>query len=228
MAKVGKYANTKFSSGVPLRVGDRRYTQDRIRDFWYLAEQIGLSVKDLVGSIPAVLQGGIVTQGTSTSLNITAGYGYAEYITPIPDTWSTNPPATTNADVGGVRIEWSTQTNMGSVAGKCSVFSLTTDGVTINYCKVKYLETDGNTRQRAKAAGTYSYEVTPDYTFVVNVVAPTSSEIELARFTSSAGTHTFLTSIQHRTHVNMLGDKIGMNLEFQSTTTPPIIKSGSI
>jgi hypothetical protein len=93
-----------------------------------------------------------------------------------------------SADIEARRVAWTAQTNL-AIAGA------TLDGVTVNYVKVKYAETNGETRARKKKAGSYAYERIPSYTITVNSTSPVEgTEIVLATFTgSTGGTFTFST-----------------------------------
>jgi len=178
---VNKYSNLKYSGDVPLKTGDRRFAQDRIRDFWFIMDHAGLLGQDYnYPDTKFIAYGGVVSKGSGDTLDITAGAGYAPFSAYIPDTWAAFPPVKVAADVAMARIAWAQQTNM-------AIASAVLNGASVNYVKAKYAETDSNTRQRAKAPGTYSYEVTPGYTFTVDTVAPTAYEICLGTFKGSTG-----------------------------------------
>lgn len=211
---IDKYSNQQYSGGVPLRVGDRRFSQDRVRDFWFHMDRLGLSIEDIYGMLPILLSGGVVTQGAGSSLDITAGYGYAKFSVTIPNSFASTPPSTSSADVEAVRVSWGAQNDINAASGNCSVYTVVDDGATVQYVKMRFLETDGNTRARAKATGTYSYEVTPDFDLVVDAVAPTDYDIVLATFTSSGGTYTITTYTANSlsySSIQDISDKIDLN-----------------
>ena len=195
---IGKHHNQQYGtlggSNVPLRTGDRRWSQDRIRDFWFHQDRIGQIIADLFDSIPILLSGGVVSQGAGASLNITTGFGYAKFEVDIPDSFASLPPTVTQEDIEAIRVAWAAQTNINAGNANCSVYDITDDGATVHYVKMRYLETDGNTRTRAKYTGSYAYEIIPEFDLQVDDVAPTDYDIELATFTSSGGTYTFLTN----------------------------------
>ena len=178
-----KHHNFTFDGGspdLPLATGDRYYAQDLARDFNSLRDHVGNVLKDISTNFPVVIEGGGVEQGAGDSLTIASGVGYAKFQVTIPDDSTVLPMTTTTADIEAIKIEWTNQINM-------TLPSATLDGVTTNYVKVRYVEGDTNTRQRAKKAGTYPCEKTPGFFIDVNSTAPTDYEVCLAEFTGSTG-----------------------------------------
>ena len=176
-----KKLNTLFDGAIPYFLGDRYYGQDLIRDHHYLQDRLGLVLKDVKGGVcPIVISGGVISQGTGDTLNITACIGYHKLSVEIPDSFATLPPTKMNADIDAIRVSSTQQTDM-------AIASATLDGVTRNYVKVAYTETNGNTRTRAKKTGTYAYEIIPSFTITVNAVAPTDYEVCLGSFVGSTG-----------------------------------------
>jgi len=194
---ISKFHNQQYSGNVPLRVGDRYFSQDRILDFRYLQDRMGIIYEDVIGQLPILLSGGVVTQGAGLSLDITAGYGYAKHSVEIPNSFASTPPTKSSADIEGLRITWGTQNDINAASSNCSVYTVVDDGATVQYVKMRFLETDGNTRTRAKAAGSYAYEVEPDFDLQVDDVAPTDYDILLATFTSAGGVYTITASTTH-------------------------------
>lgn len=194
---VGKHHNPQYSTGLPLAVGDRYYGQDLFRDFRYLQDLAGLTGMDLSGMGPFFISGGVVTQGAGLNLNITLGVGYAAHSVDIVDSYSSLPPTTTTADIAFKRIAWSAQTNMNASSSTCAAYVVVDDGATVQYVKVRYYELDGQTRTRAKKAGTYACEVAPAYKFYIDATPPTAYEVCLCTFTSAAGTYTFSAYTTH-------------------------------
>jgi hypothetical protein len=183
------YGNPKFSGSpsVPVSTGDRYWDQDLQRDHRYYQEQLGLIYNRVFGKEKAILSGLTTTQGAGHTINITSGYGIAKFSVEIlhrVSAW-TIPPSTENDDIFILIRVPSNITNQ-------AITSAVTDGVTVNYVKLAYLETDGNTRARAKKAGSYSYEIEPDYLLTVDDTSPTDYEIVLQTFTSDGATLTFL------------------------------------
>lgn len=175
-----KHLNRKYSGTTPVALGDRYYTQDLIRDFRHAQDIVGQLASDLMITIPRHILGGAVTKGAGDTLNITAGRGWVQHSVEIPDTFSAFPPSKVSADISGVPVWWTQQTNL-------AIASATLNGSATNYVKVRYNELDGNTRVRAKSSGTYSYETVPSFTFVVNTVAPTVYDLCLASLVGTAG-----------------------------------------
>lgn len=177
---VNKKGNYKYNGQIPEMGGDIHRGQDMIRDHWFNQDRIGKVLKDLGEEIPIIISGGEVTQGTGDTLNITACIGYHKYQIEIPDSFASIPPTKMNADVDAIRVESDQQTNM-------AISSATLNGSAVNYVKLRYIETNGNTRQRAKKIGIYSYELIPSFQFVVDTVAPTEYEICLKSFVGTVG-----------------------------------------
>jgi len=179
---IDKKLNLDYNGTIPYISGDRFYPQDYVRDIWHIQDQLGLVFKDLAGQNNFIISGGIVTQGAATDeLNISACVGYVKYQVEIPNTFAATPPSKMNADVETKRVASTVQTNL-DVSGTWN-----NDNSTTNYVKLAYSETNGNTRDRAKAAGNYAYEKVPSFTITVDDVAPTAYEIELARFITEGG-----------------------------------------
>lgn len=192
---ISKHHNYEYDAsspaGVPNAAGDRYYSQDLFRDFTYLIDRLGLVLKDLITQIPIHLSGGVCTQGTGETLNITAGFGYAKHSVQTVNSYGSTPPTTQDEDIESIRIAWTAQTNM-------AIPSYISGGTT-NYIKVNFIEADGSTRNRAKKAGSYYYDQTPSFEFEVDDSAPTDYQICLATFTEAAGTFTFSDYNTHRT-----------------------------
>jgi WD40 repeat protein len=191
------YTNPKFSSGIPLNVGDRHYSQDLVKDFRYHQYRMGLLLEKIFGINTGIIEGLEVSQGTGHTINITSGKGIVPFSLIIPDrvaAWAV-PPSTESVDIITMPVVESDITDM-LIAGA------TTDGTTTNYVKLSFVETDGNTRTRAKKAGSYSYEIIPSYSISVNSIAPTSYEIVLTTFTTDGATITFLGNGSSKVEIN--------------------------
>lgn len=220
-----KHLNWKYNSSLPYALGDRYYSQDLIRDFRYIQDVVGNLAYDVFGQvIPRKISGGVVTKGSGDTLNITAGRGWAAFNVTIPDTFSSLPPSTTTADITAVPVVWTQQTNM-ALAGA------TLNGSAVNYVKVRYTETNGNTRTRAKALGTYSYETTDSFTFIVDTVAPTVYDLVLTTFTGTAGGEfTIADSTYTYPYWSTLSSiPVGSSIDFSGTVIPTgwMIEDGS-
>lgn len=215
-------------AGVPLSSGDREYAQDLYRDINYLQDRLGLILKDLESQIPLLLSGGVVSQGTGATLNITEGYGYAAYQAQVVNSYASTPPTTVNEDIEAIRVAWTAQTNM-------ALPSYTPGGAT-NYVKVRYSDSNSSQRTRAKKAGTYYYDQAPSYTFVVDTSAPTKYDLCLASFVEGAGVFTITPYIAHegtyviknQTSFNNLFVRTGANAyDFNNNVKTVHIKAGT-
>ncbi|DAC71940.1 MAG TPA: hypothetical protein DSN98_07830, partial [Thermoplasmata archaeon] len=176
---IDKHVNTLWGSGIPLIVGDCYRGQDHIRDILYAWDLAGRIVQKALGTFPVLLSGGLVTQGSGDTLNITPASGLVSYDVSIPNDWTVVPPAELAAVMTRL-VQSIQQTNL-------AIASATLNGVATNYVKLRYAETNGNTRQRAKAAGVYAYELVPSFTIVVNTTVPTDYDIVLATFVGNTG-----------------------------------------
>lgn len=182
---MAKHFNHDYDGGapdVPLSVGDRFYGQDRGMDFEFLRDKIGQVIEDLLEDQALKVSGGLVIQGTGDTLTISPCVGYAKFSIDEPgDFGAALPPAVAARDVVA-RVESTQQTDM-------AISSATLDGVTVNYVKLRYVETTVYSRSRAKKAGSYAYAVEPDFEFVVDSTAPGTYDILLATFVGAvAGT----------------------------------------
>lgn len=195
-----RYHNPKYSGtpSIPISVGDRLYAQDFFRNFRHTQSIDGEIYRRMFGLDEAIIEGLIVSQGAGHTLDITAGFAYGKFNVTIPhptNAWAIPPDIDTQDIVALI--------NVPALIDDMAIPSAVTDGATTNYVKIKYTETDGNTRARAKKAGTYAYEVIPSYTVTVDAVAPTSYEVCLETFTSNGATITFLGGYDTRVYNNI-------------------------
>jgi len=210
-----KYLNKKYSSLIPLALGDRYYAQDLIRDQRYSQDLVGQLASDVMGTVPRKISGGVVTKGSGDTLNITLGRGWVGFSVEIPDTFSAFPPSKLSADITGVPVAWTAQTNM-------ALPSATLNGSAVNYVKVQYAEADGNTRARARSSGTYSYETVPSFTIVVDTTAPTVYDLVLTTFTGTAGgAFTIADATYSYPYWSTLSTlPVGSSIDFSGTVVP--------
>jgi hypothetical protein len=203
---INKHHNHEYSGGIPEAVGDRYYSQDLGRDFWYLLDKAGKILDDITNQVPIVLEGGVVSKGTGDTINITAGRGYAGYQVTLPDDFGVaQPPTTINQDIEAIRIQWVAVNNL-------PVTYAVLDGVTVNYVKLRYLDLDLNDRDRAKKAGSYYYEKTPNYVIDVDTTVPTKYNICLATFTGTpGGSFTFSPYLAHRERLSIRPKRLGIS-----------------
>jgi hypothetical protein len=187
---VDKHINLKYSGTTPYNLGDRYYSQDLIRDLLYGWDVAGQLARRLLSTYPALLYGGVVTKGADWAhIDITACYGVADYVVDIPDTFTSLPPSKTTAHMA--RMIYAPAQTAINLAGLTTPATL--DGST-NYVKLQYTEADGNSRTRARAAGTYAYEQTPSYTYYCDTVAPGDHDVVLATLVGDGATYMTITA----------------------------------
>jgi len=177
-----KHSNLKYDALLPLFLGDRRYGQDIIRDFWSQLSSIGTMMQGICGEETFLFKGGQVSQGTSVNrIDITEMFAIIKTSVEIVTDWTTVPPPKMNADVS-IPLNLAAQTDT-------SLATATLDGSTVNYVKAEYNFIDGATRQRVKRSGSYSFEGTPSVSITVDSTAPTEYQLQLATLTGN-GTDT--------------------------------------
>jgi len=170
---ITQHSNLNFASGKPKGLGDILMEQDRLRDFAWLWDRVGALFLDIVGGSAELVSGGVVTQGgTFSEINVTTAILYAPFSVTLGIDGN-NPPGTGTEDITSIRISLPAQTNF-SIAGA------TLDGVTVNYVKVKYSETENLTRSKLKATGTWAFTQLPSEVLTCDAVAPTSYEVAIA------------------------------------------------
>lgn len=170
---ITQHSNLNFASGKPKGLGDILMEQDRLRDFAWLWDRVGALFLDIVGGSAELVSGGVVTQGgTFSEINVTTAILYAPFSVTLGIDGN-NPPGTGTEDITSIRISLPAQTNF-SIAGA------TLDGVTVNYVKVKYSETENLTRSKLKATGTWAFTQLPSAVLTCDAVAPTSYEVAIA------------------------------------------------
>lgn len=181
-----KYFNPRISGGISENNKDRRYSIDFIRDFWNEREFSTSIMQALLNTTDnVILSGGLCTQGSGHTLNITACKGIVNYEVDLPLDWAVIPPNLTATDIP-LLVESTVQTNL-------AIVSATTDGATTNYVKLSYSETPVNLRTKADdpLSGSYYAEIEPTYSIIVDSTAPTSNDLVLATFTTDGATITF-------------------------------------
>ncbi len=171
--------NREYSGGIPLALGDRYHGQDNFRDFDYLLDRAGLIGQDILQQqAKLIISGGVISAGATPAneIDISALVGYIKFEVTVPNTFAAIPPSTVQEDIEFIRTALAAQNDI--VVNGGGNLSATLDGST-NYIKVKYAEADGNTRTRAKKAGSYAYEQAPSSVLTIDTDAPTDKEIVL-------------------------------------------------
>lgn len=185
---IEKYLNPQFDGGspdVPYVVGDRYYGQDLVRDLLHMKEQLGKLAQYFIPS-DRILKGCVPVANGFTAIDISLGVLVFKRQVKIPGVFGASPPPpVSTVDMDALITEIAAITNF-NISG-----SATLNGVATNYIKMAHKYTDENTRNRAKKAGSYAYEISDDYTLTVNTTAPTAYEISLGTLVGDGST--FLT-----------------------------------
>lgn len=179
--------NHVYSGGFPLAAGDRFYSQDLGRDFWFNLDAANRAVSKEFTDFPVLFDDAEVEQGSDYEhIDIALISGLVNFEVTIPNDLSTIPGTTQDVDI-------ITRVDVPALTDEDISVTATLDGAATNYVKITYSESDGNTRNRAKKAGSYAYEKVPAYTLVVNTTAPTDYDLVLAEIVGDGST--FLTII---------------------------------
>lgn len=200
-----KHSNYSYTSGITTNNLDRRYGGDFVRDFYHEKEYNTQIINALFNtSSNTILSGGICTQGTGHTLSITPCQGLVKFAVTVPDSWGVIPPSTTTKDIY-MMVESTQQTSI-------AIPSAVTDGSTINYIKLQYVETPTSTRTKAEdpTLSTYSSEIIPSFELVVNSTANSSYDLLLNAFTTNGTTISFLgTSATRQSIIDLPDMKTG-------------------
>ena len=180
---ITRHGSTKFTGThpnmVPDGLGDLMYEQDRIRDFAFLHDGIGVAAsdlyrKDLTGA-QRPSEGGIVTDHVSSeTVDISAGFGYVKKAVALGTTAAV-PPLTADEDMM-VRVAWPALTAQGTFSG-----------TTTYYVKMAANDANGLSRSRVKAGGTWYFSVDASYLLTISTASPTTYEILLATISVTSG-----------------------------------------
>lgn len=199
-----KHHNYDYLAGptFPEAVGDRFYAQDIFRDFHFSLDNAGRKIAGAYETFPVLIKDSAVKKGTLwTDLDIPIARGIVEYEVDVPLSYAALPPTVTQEDIY-VRIETAAETDF-DISG-----TATLDGVTVNYIKVTYNETDGSSRTRAKKAGTYVYEKAVSYTITVDAVAPTNKDLVLGEVVGDGAASLVITPYTRTRHLNAAYDYV--------------------
>lgn len=176
--------NRLFTGGLPQVHGDKYRPADRIIDMLYLEGKLGDIISNVIPT-PCIVSGLVVTQGTGTTLNISAGSAILK---------DNQTPSFTNNDYNGAATAAVTIAPFPSLADYAGVTNMaiggaTLDGSTINYVKGTITDASAYTRGNLRhPSPVYAYAMSPQIVISVDTVAPTSNEILLSTF---VGTVTF-------------------------------------
>lgn len=189
---------TYDSYEIPKCVGDLYRPQDTARDFNYLKDRAGQALVDIHQKVPVLIEGGAVTQGTGSSLNIAAGVGYVKFQVKCPgDFDAQDPPVTVNRDII-IRLVWTAQTD----------YAVTDPGGSTHYLVLKYKLDDKLDRERyytqdTSLSTTYFYEQEDSFEIAIETTAPEfwvdpDYKLCLASFTGTSGSYTITSYTAHR------------------------------
>jgi hypothetical protein len=196
-AEIPTHFNMGYSTtGVPININDRYYSQDLGRDHWYGLDKTGAILKDISGQDAMIVNGGSVTQTAGTSrINITSGTVYVPYQVTVPLSFDSLPPTTTTQSVDLIRVNFSSITDLDiSTLAVPALFT----GAT-NFVKIKYLDADSSTRSYALRSGNYYYEKRASYTITVDTTPATIYEAILTNIISTATAAPMLINYSSRT-----------------------------
>ena len=211
MSKVSNHHNFDVDgSSYPYNYGDRYFSQDLGRDFFFLLSKMGDTVEKLIATNPCIIKGGVVTQGAGATLNITACEAFAKFSVKVPSSFASVPPTMQSQDIEMILIESTQQTNL-------AIPSYTPGGAK-NYVKLAFAHASGSTRARARRAGSYTYDQSPSYLITCDTTSPVSGyEVVLATFMETGGTFTFATT-ERTANINNEGAKVAIYTALGSNT----------
>ena len=190
-----RHHNADFDSSSPVKfpnfLNDRYFGQDIQRNFWYQLGQSGLAIKGLFGSNGLLFRDGAVEKGTNfDDVNIPESIGYVEFDITVQDeaqAWQV-PALTKTETLQSVRVRTPAVLDF-------DISGATLDGGTTNYLKMAYSETDGRTRTKTHAAGSYAFERIRGVTITADSTPATSKEILLATFIGDGSSSLTVTQV---------------------------------
>ncbi len=212
MGGVVRHHNADFDNSspkIPESLNDRFWGQDWQRNFWYLLEQTGLAVRDLVdfGSATSLLYlGGSIIKGTNwDDINIPISIGYAEFDVIVQDetqAWQV-PALSKTVTMKGMRIKT-------PAINDFDVSGATLDGSTTNYLKMAYVESDGRTRQKSNDSATWTFEKEPSVIITADAIPATDKEVLLATFVGD-GTSSLVITEANTANLDSINTSVALN-----------------
>ena len=176
-----KHHNWDYVGDIPVATGDRYYAQDMTRDRWFEYQKSSVILRGLYANYPILLEDSYVVKGTAwNQIDIPSVGGIINYDVKVPDSFASIPP-TTKFETIAIKVITEGQSDY-------TMSSATLDGVSTNYVKVRYTEINGNSRNRAKKAGSYVYEKQPHYIITVDTTVPSDYHLVLAEIVGDGAT----------------------------------------
>jgi hypothetical protein len=210
------FHSPKYTGGVPDAAGDRYWSQDLLRDFLHHTDENGKALMATVypwhdgdtetnGFLKrAVIKSDGISDGGGNTINIGNVLGVVSVEVTIPDSFASSPPSTDTLKIA-VPLRWEYEAAIAPA-------SPTLDGSTPNYVilKVALTEVSGKSRQRAKAAGTYTYEYRWETSYRTSTSSVTAdNEINIGYFTGTGGgTFTVVNEIESGVYSNPSIEKV--------------------
>jgi len=145
-------------------------------------------MNDLIGNALIVKSGDVVQGSSVTQVNIPNAIGYAKYQITVQDegqAWQV-PAKTKSEDLESIRIVITARTDF-------DISGATLDGVTTNYLKARYKETDGRTRNKAFGVENWAFEKKQDCEIIADSSAPTAYDVLLATFVGDGSSSLIIT-----------------------------------
>ena len=188
-AEVRPQLTDEISGTLPLTTGDRFRPNDYILDKRAIRGKLGDAIS-LFAKTPSIVSGCVVSQGTGTTISVTAGEAliFNDLVTSITlhnYNAAAIGPVTQPKYIAYLPV--SSTTNQ-------TVSPLTQDGITLHYVKLRINRDLVIQRNRAGDAALYDAFVAEAVQIVIDQTAPATNDIELARFTSLAGTFSISTT----------------------------------
>lgn len=189
MSRHNRKNNRQFytfgATRVPAITRDRYYAQDWARDMRYNEGLAARAILDLLGVASVLTSGGAVTEGSSKhEVNISAAVGFCEFDVEVPNdgvAWTIPPAYETKQIAVTARCPGITDFELSDT-------SMTFDGTTPNYLKLRYAEANARSRTRKYGGTTYNHAVEDSYIIVCDSTPATSKDVLLATLVGDGST----------------------------------------
>lgn len=203
------------SPNLPEALNDRYWGQDWQRDFWYLLEKAGITIKD-ISTHGLLYKESDVTEGSSvTEINIPECVGYAKHQVTIQDEaeeWQV-PALTKTVDIESIRI-------YSEAVVDFDISGATLDGSTTNYLKIAYAEKNERSRQKIFDMPTWNFEKGIDVVITADDTEPTEYEFLLATFVGNGTDTLTITQVEE-----LLSDNTNLGTSSQIIPSQNAVKT---